>query len=162
LNLRDQIRIFGKKFACRLRGKAYDSKRDLVNFQKRGFQGVIIGLLEPSHCEIEDILRCCYVTSKNLNNNRVAPTLYWLERGYLICLCRETFMFDSYGLTIAFPFVCFSEMPKFEPELKVPNIKPEQKIPVLKINQPALRDSLDSLLEGYEKWKWKGERGDVS
>jgi len=163
MKIRDQIRIFGKKVSCRLQGKTYDPERDLVNFKRHNFEGVFIGLLEPAHCRIEDILRCHFVTSKNLHNsNHALPVLYWIDRGFLICLCRETFQFDDKALMIAYHFVCFSEMPKFKLELTVPVIKPEVSVPVIKINQSALRDSLDSLLEGYEKWKRKREGEDVS
>jgi len=52
-------------------------------------------------------------------------------------------------------------MPRFEAELMVPNIKPETSIPIIKINQPVLRDSLDSLLERYEEYmKQRGEKKD--
>ena len=121
--------------------------------------GVAIGLLQPSRCRIEDLLRSAFVTDKNFRNSSgVAPFLYWSENGFLICTRRETQLVDDRGFAIAYPYVCYAEMRIYQRELKVPDVRPEVMMPVIRINQPILKDALEATIEQYEEYlKHKGE-----
>jgi len=158
MGIRDQIRILKTRFVCRLKNQSYDVERDLIRYDRNDFRGVALGLLHPAYCPLENLLRCHYVTSRNFHNGSgIPPFLYW-HKGWLICVCRELTIYDQKGYALAYPFMCFTEFPKFQPEIKIPSVKPEAKLQIIKVNQPLLRDSFESLIEEYLEWKKRKEK----
>ena len=145
------LKILAYKTWLRLKGQQYDEQRALVGFDKGGFQGLAIGILDASRCHPKDIARCSYVHTQNHNGPTPPPSLYWHSEGFLICVCREGAVMDRQGYSLVWPFMCYGTQAKYEPNFVVPDIRPETSLPVLRINKRLLADSFISIIESVEK-----------
>jgi len=123
-------------------------KQKIIAFDKKGFEGVQVGVLELSSAQIEDIVRCCWAhaTQRFGNENPMfPPTLFWHD-GFLICTCMAHTILDKTALTLHFPFVCYSRMLDYKETLLIPNLRPEAYVPIIKIVPRLLRDIFTDII----------------
>jgi len=121
-------------------------KQKIIAFNKKAFEGVVVGCLEVSLAPIDNIIRCSYFHGQRFNRqNAVAPVVYW-HAGYMLCMCMICPEMEKRAFYLHIPFLCAARMPNYKDTVLVPNLKPETSIPVIKVVPQLLRDVFSEVL----------------